>query len=77
MRVGINWPRTVRISCLYALTDFLYSLRRKKQQDCGVFGVSSDEYLNYAIKNRKEWESRGQEVVADMIEKVNAPATEG
>jgi hypothetical protein len=42
-----------------------------------VFGVSSDEYLNYAIKNRKEWEARGQEVVADMIEKVNATVTEG
>ena len=39
----------------------------KKQ--CGVFGVSSDEYLNYAEKNRKEWEARGQEVVAGMVEK--------
>jgi hypothetical protein len=36
-----------------------------------VFGVSSDEYLNYATKNRQEWEARGQEVVDEMIEKVN------
>merc|ERR1712154_422194 len=29
----------------------------KKLSDCGVFGVSSDEYLNYATRNRKEWNS--------------------
>ena len=31
----------------------------KKLSDCGVFGVSSDEYLNYALRNRKELEQRG------------------
>ena len=34
-----------------------------------MFGVSSDEYLNYAVKNRKEWELQGQEVVAQMSAK--------
>jgi hypothetical protein len=38
----------------------------KKLDDCGVFGVSSDECLNYALENRKEWESKGQKVVEDM-----------
>ena len=38
-------------------------------KDCGVFGVSSDEYLNYAEKNRQEWEERGEEVVAELVEK--------
>ena len=48
----------------------------KKLKDCGVFGVSSDEYLNYAMKNREEWEIRGHEIVAEMIETViNARAT--
>jgi hypothetical protein len=42
-----------------------------KLSDCGVFGVSSDEYMNYATKNREEWESRGQEVVASMVDKFN------
>jgi class 3 adenylate cyclase len=42
----------------------------KKLKDCGVFGVSSDEYLNYAMKNREEWEARGHEVVMEMIEAV-------
>jgi class 3 adenylate cyclase len=41
----------------------------RKLRDCGVFGVSSDEYLNYAVSNRGEWESRGREVVASMVEK--------
>jgi 3'5'-cyclic nucleotide phosphodiesterase len=35
----------------------------KKLKDCGVFGVSSDEYLNYALHNRDEWEAKGQEIV--------------
>jgi 3'5'-cyclic nucleotide phosphodiesterase len=40
----------------------------KKLKDCGVFGVSSDEYLNYALENRNEWERRGQTIVAEMLE---------
>lgn len=43
----------------------------KKLKDCGVFGVSSDEYLNYAMKNRQEWATRGQEVVGEMMERLN------
>jgi hypothetical protein len=41
----------------------------KKLKDCNVFGVSSDECLNYAMQNRAEWESRGEQVLADMMEK--------
>jgi 3'5'-cyclic nucleotide phosphodiesterase/Adenylate and Guanylate cyclase catalytic domain len=41
----------------------------KKLKDCGVFGVSSDEYIQYAMKNRAEWEQRGEEIVAKMVEK--------
>jgi 3'5'-cyclic nucleotide phosphodiesterase len=39
----------------------------KKLKDCNVFGVSSDEYLNYAVKNRAEWELRGAEIVSEMM----------
>jgi hypothetical protein len=42
----------------------------KKLKDCGVFGVSSDELLSYAIKNRQEWEERGHEMVAEMLKNV-------
>ena len=42
----------------------------KKLKNCGVFGVSSDEYLNYAESNLKEWEARGQVVVGELVEHV-------
>ncbi|KAG7363704.1 adenylate/guanylate cyclase [Nitzschia inconspicua] len=37
-----------------------------KLYKCGVFGVSYHEYLNYAKENRKEWEMKGQDIVAKM-----------
>ena len=44
----------------------------KKLESCGVFGVSSDEFLNYATANRNEWEAKGEEVVAKMVEKYSS-----
>jgi hypothetical protein len=38
----------------------------KKLKECGVFGVSSDEYLNYALANRREWEAKGESAVEVM-----------
>jgi hypothetical protein len=52
--------------------DFYVIPLAKKLKDCGVFGVSSDEYLNYALSNRKEWESKGREIVAEMKERCKA-----
>jgi hypothetical protein len=52
--------------------DFYILLLARKLRDCGVFGVSSDEYLNYAERNREKWESKGQEIVAAMAEKIVA-----
>jgi class 3 adenylate cyclase len=52
--------------------DFYIIPLAKKLADCGVFGVSSREYLDYAMKNRQEWELRGQEVVAEMLKKYSA-----
>jgi 3'5'-cyclic nucleotide phosphodiesterase/Adenylate and Guanylate cyclase catalytic domain len=49
--------------------DFYIIPLAKKLKDCGVFGVSSDEYIQYAMKNRAEWEQRGEEIVARMVEK--------
>jgi hypothetical protein len=42
----------------------------KKLKECGVFGVSSDEYLIYAQQNRKEWEKRGERMVQEMAAKI-------
>lgn len=39
----------------------------RKLKDCGVFGVSSDEYFKYAEMNRHEWQEKGKQVVADMV----------
>jgi hypothetical protein len=43
----------------------------KKLKDCGVFGVSSDEYLNYATQNRREWSVRGEKLVEDMKKRID------
>lgn len=43
-----------------------------KIKQCQVFGVSSDEYLSYALQNRQEWEARGREVVEEMAKKYEA-----
>ena len=40
----------------------------KKLKDCNVFGVSSDECLNYALANREEWASRGEEIVQELTQ---------
>ena len=38
----------------------------KKLKECGVFGVSSDEYLGFALENRMEWEVKGRDIVQSM-----------
>ena len=56
------------------LFDFYIIPLAKKLKDCGVFGVSCDEYLNYAKQNRANWVNKGQEIVAAMIEKYRGNA---
>lgn len=41
----------------------------QKLKVCGVFGVSSAEYLNYAEQNRLEWEKRGERIVTELAKK--------
>jgi hypothetical protein len=43
-----------------------------KLKDCGVFGVSSDEYIHYACQNRHEWETKGHRIVEEMKERADA-----
>jgi hypothetical protein len=52
--------------------DFYVIPLAKKLADCGVFGVSSDEYLIYATKNRDEWKLRGEEIVREMVEQTES-----
>ena len=50
--------------------DFYVIPLAKKLADCGVFGVSSHEYLDYANQNRAEWEAKGEEVVAAIKKEI-------
>ncbi|KAL7565542.1 hypothetical protein ACA910_003819 [Epithemia clementina (nom. ined.)] len=52
--------------------DFYIIPLAKKLKDCGVFGVSSEEYYSYAKKNRDQWEHFGQGVIALMVESAKA-----
>ncbi|CAJ1964566.1 unnamed protein product [Cylindrotheca closterium] len=50
--------------------DFYIIPLAKKLDECGVFGVSSHEYLNYAQQNRREWEKKGKSVVAEYMKEI-------
>mmetsp|Transcript_32252 Transcript_32252/g.53959 ORF Transcript_32252/g.53959 Transcript_32252/m.53959 type:complete len:1195 (-) Transcript_32252:317-3901(-) len=38
-----------------------------KLKECGVFGASGYEYISYVLKNKKEWERKGKQVVQEMV----------
>ena len=44
----------------------------KKLDECHVFGVASDEGLNYALANRAEWAVKGDTIVAEMLARYKA-----
>ncbi|KAL3942002.1 MAG: hypothetical protein SGARI_000410 [Bacillariaceae sp.] len=43
----------------------------KKLKECEVFGVSCDEFLNYAEANLQEWELKGEGIVAEFTKRYN------
>lgn len=46
----------------------------KRLKECGVYlGASGDEYLDFATRNRKEWEEKGKALVADMHKRRQQP----
>eukprot|EP00980_Cylindrotheca_fusiformis_P004907 scaffold1043_cov117-Cylindrotheca_fusiformis.AAC.2 len=47
--------------------DFYVIPLAKKLQSCGVFGVSSHEYLTYAVANREEWIRDGEALVQQYL----------
>jgi hypothetical protein len=47
--------------------DFVAPLA-KNLKESGMFGASGDEYLGYAMRNRREWVMRGKQVVEEMNE---------
>ena len=49
--------------------DFYIIPLSKKLDECGVFGICSDENLNYALTNRELWLKEGKQVTAEMLRK--------
>jgi len=49
--------------------DFYIIPLSQKLNDCGVFGVTSDENLNYAKLNRELWVSLGKAATEEMLER--------
>jgi 3'5'-cyclic nucleotide phosphodiesterase len=48
----------------------------QKLRECQVFGVSCDEFLDYARDNRMEWEMKGREIVQDARTRLQLPVME-
>jgi hypothetical protein len=51
---------------LWFFDNYIIPLARKLK-DCGVFGAASDECLNYALENRREWAAKGEEIVGAFL----------
>jgi 3'5'-cyclic nucleotide phosphodiesterase len=47
-----------------------------KLRECRVFGVSCDEFVDYATDNRNEWAAKGQAIVAEMLREVKSVRSE-
>lgn len=47
--------------------DFYIIPLGRKLENCGVFGVTSQEYLQYAVNNRNKWERCGEHVVQEYL----------
>lgn len=56
-------------SILFFCSDNYVIPLARKLDECRVFGVASDECLNYALENRKEWAVKGKQVVKEMVAK--------
>jgi len=52
--------------------DFYIIPLAYKLKECGVFGVSCDEYLGFALENRLEWEVKGVQIVKDMLNRAKS-----
>jgi hypothetical protein len=49
--------------------DFYVIPLAEKLSECRVFGMTSDETLTLTHENRREWEWKGRDVVAMLVDK--------
>eukprot|EP00526_Cylindrotheca_closterium_P003695 CAMPEP_0113621262 /NCGR_PEP_ID=MMETSP0017_2-20120614/10860_1 /TAXON_ID=2856 /ORGANISM="Cylindrotheca closterium" /LENGTH=1329 /DNA_ID=CAMNT_0000530993 /DNA_START=95 /DNA_END=4084 /DNA_ORIENTATION=- /assembly_acc=CAM_ASM_000147 len=59
---------------LWFFDNYVIPLARKLEE-CRVFGVASDECLNYALENRKEWAVKGEAMLEQMTRKIKQETT--
>ena len=52
--------------------DFYVIPLAQKLKECGVFGVSGDEYMAYVEANREEWALKGYAVVQEYLKEFSA-----
>jgi len=57
--------------------DFYIIPLSKKLRDCGVFGPTSDENLNYATNNRNMWVKEGEAITKSMLKEVEEEYAKG
>lgn len=57
--------------------DFYIIPLSKKLRDCGVFGPTSDENLNYATNNRNMWVQEGESITKQMLLEVEEEYAKG
>lgn len=50
-----------------AFFDYYVIPLATKLKDCNAFGVTSEEYLMYALLNRREWELKGKDIVKEYL----------
>jgi hypothetical protein len=65
-RVGVDPSTNWYIGELGFFDYYLIPLAMKLKE-CGVFGASGYEYISYVLKNKKEWERKGKQVVQEMV----------
>jgi hypothetical protein len=53
---------------LWFFDNYIIPLARKLK-DCAVFGTAGNQFLKYALENRKEWEIKGEEIVQQLVQK--------
>ena len=49
-------------------------MARESSVDSHILWLLVKECLNYALRNRAEWEERGQAIVEEMMEELNPQA---
>ena len=48
----------------------------KQMTECGVFDMSGDEYLSFALSNRQQWAAKGGNLVASMMARYHGKEVE-